>query len=162
MAGPEDEAAQLARMVAGGVMRDLQLFYPLEDPKHLEQIAIGTGIDQVGQLGPMFNALRDTRITHIGMRLIKPSRLAGGKDQEIAFKAPRDIASCSTLNETMTAATVYALVLSPSARALLSKNGYRCAFFAHGDHLPAEGAEVVRIDFKKRRKGDGPGPNKAG
>lgn len=155
MAGPEhvdpEVVRRLVQLCAHDVLRDLRHLYPLADPHQLETIAVGTATDQVGQLGPMFHALADGRVEKVGLALIRPSKLAGGKTEELRFGAPRDLDKCATLAEVLSAATIYAMVYCPSVRAILAKHGYRLAFMADGKHL-ARAQKVVSLEQARARR----------
>lgn len=159
MSGPQSvdpaQAERIIQMVGQQIMGDLQVLYPLDKPADLEQVALGTAMDQVAHLGPMFKACTDPRIERIGLTLTRPATIAGAPDQELKFAAPRTIAQCKTLNEVLSCATVYALLLAPSARAVIARDGYRLKFLADGAHLK-EG-EVIRVDFNAKKKDDGEG-----
>ncbi len=101
---------------------------------------------------PMFHAVADSRVERIGLTLSRPSKLVGGKVEELKFGTPRDLEACATLNEVLSSATVYALLYCPSVRAMLAMRGYRVGFAADGKHLE-HAQKVVSLD-KARAKRD--------
>ena len=77
------------------------------------------------------------------------SKIAGGKDHALKFAAPRDIAKCDTLNDVLSSVTIMALILNPTARAILAKNGFRLKFHIGVDQ-DKEDRKVTPITAAKK------------
>lgn len=107
---------------AGQILLELRELYPLH--KDLDQVAIGLAQEQVN-IQPLLDGLSDGKTTHWRLEFYQPSKIDPTRRNGIVFTAPKRIEMCATAEEALKSVTVYALLLTPAARAVLALHGYR-------------------------------------
>lgn len=155
----EETLRRVAQATAERVFNDLRHLYPLDEHSFLVEVATGSAQDQVLGLREYLEALGDASVTQLGLTLIRPSRVAGGKPQALKFAAARDLNKCDTLNDVLSSVTIIALLLHPTARAILAKHGYRLKFHLGIDQTvrnekvtPITDAKKPRLPRKKKKR----------
>lgn len=123
------QVQQAVKVAVAGVLDDLRVLFPLEDPRKLVPVVQGVVADQFRTMPQLIDAyVNKPEYTLWRLRLSRESAIAGGASEELGFWAPKRVEDCKTLEEVLKNATIIALINSPTARAVLAKMGYRLGF----------------------------------
>lgn len=130
----DPSASSVGAALLTSVQRALKVVYPLRDDDEILRAANEATrfqLEGVPAALDVFTRQADVKTWGIA---VEGSQLVilgpeGEQTAKIRFAAPKRIEACTTLNEVVSSATIYALLHSPIARAVLHLHGYKLAFF---------------------------------
>jgi hypothetical protein len=119
------EQAQV-EAAAAVLMRTLQQLYPLESPQKLAQIAMHTMHEQA-KLAELMQVYVNKSQTHVEFRLLKPTKIIAPEKRMSGLQlvAPLRLENCNSQEEVMKSISIFAILASPVAQAVLSVRGYK-------------------------------------
>ncbi len=104
------------------ILAEMRELYPLR--ADLDRYAMGIAREQVN-LQPLLDGISNPEMTEWLFEFYRPSPIEGAKGKGVSFRAPKRLEDCKTAEEALMSITVYALLMTPAARAVLSINGFR-------------------------------------
>lgn len=111
---------------AGALYQSLHQLYPLEDQQKLANVAMFVAREQA-KITPVVEAYKTGEHTHVELTLVEPRTVyvPGAKLTGLKLQSHMRIEKCKSLDEVMKSATIFAILVSPLAQALLALHGYK-------------------------------------
>lgn len=119
------EQAQV-EAAAAMLMRTLQQLYPLDSPQKLAQIAAHTMQEQA-KLAELMQVYVNKSQTHVEFRLLRPMKIIAPEKRLSGLQliAPLRLENCKGAEEVMKSISIFAILASPVAQAVLAVQGYK-------------------------------------